>query len=266
MPYVQVPDPRLNAGKPGLSADWVQIRDNQDFFNTQINDLLVSIGISGQSIADDFASAAGTTGVSGATWTASTFGTGNLPAVVSEHSMELDSVGNTAGNRSTVIAVDAKIRIQKAEEYVAIMECRVKGISVSDDFFFIGWQDVALAASAVADNRTDCIAIINGSGGTGWRAITAETAGGSDTSPADFGTFANWHVIRLVVTCSATAGNRKVESYLDGVLQDTFVTDANIPAEILRPAIGVEADGTGVARHLHVDYAIFTFQSRPLAA
>jgi hypothetical protein len=39
MAYVQVPDPLLNANKPGRSTDWVQFRDNQDDFDGRITAL-----------------------------------------------------------------------------------------------------------------------------------------------------------------------------------------------------------------------------------
>jgi len=263
MPYVEVPDPRLNSGKPGLSTDWKQIRDNQNFFNTQINSLLINAGISEQSIADDFQVVVGTTGLA-AFWTSSV-GTSDTVDIVAEHQLRLLTTGNLTVDFASIHADVTKQRIKKDEEYVAIMECRVKKPVALGPHYFFGWQDVGvLGSSNRISDITDCVGVVEGAA-TGWLGRTAN--GGSGSSSGDFGNAAIWQAIRLEFTCSATAGNRKVEVYLEDSLQATLATDANMPTGYLSPVIGVKGDTTGAAtRELRVDYAIFTVGGRPLAA
>lgn len=262
MPYVRVTDPFLNADKPGRSSDMKQIRDNQDYFDSQINTLLNLNLISSNSIADDFMGAGGATGI-GAWWT-TVLGVSDTVTVIGEHTMKCLTTGNTTSDFAGVYAADPYGRIAKSEEYVAVMEVRVKRAAANNLHHVFGWNDVGLGVgSANFTDQSDCV-LVTGDGAGTWTASTVNAS--SSSSVGGFGTPANWEIIRLEFTCSATAGNRKVEVYLNDVLQGTLNTDANMPTAPLRPVLGCVGDGSGTARDLRFDYAIFTVQGRPLAA
>ena len=146
------------------------------------------------------------------------------------------------------------------------MEVRIKIIAGEHDHYLLGWQDIGKIGSGtgIASDNTDCVCLKFDEGNTQWEAITANA--GSTTTVGPFGTPANWEVIRLEFTCSATAGSRKVEVYLNGSLQGTMATDANMPTAKLMPTVAVTGDGSSPDINTQVDYAIFTFSGRPLAA
>lgn len=259
MPYVQVADPLLNSGKPGRSTDWKQIRDNQDYFNTQINALNLVAAGSNNSIIDDFMCRTGSSAYLGAWW--SPAASGGAAQALSEHRLDLTTGGGASGY-GYVNGADSYQRIVKSEEYVAICEARIKGPGADSDNYLIGWNDASLSSTGPVSDVSDCIIVSRGGSGT-WTGYVAN--GGSSSSVGPFGSMASWNVVRIEVTCSATAGNRQVEFFLAGVSQGVMTTDANIPSVSLRPILGVYQNSTA-ALQLYVDYVIYTVEARPLAA
>jgi len=264
MPYTRVVDPLLNSDKPGRSTDLKQIRDNQDFFDTQITSLITASGISDQSISDDFFGTLDAAGINNDNWDELSGGAGGNLRLRSEHQLEMENGGNSTSFFKSLSGTIWRQRIVKTEEYVAQMEVRVKLLTGQTDHHFFGWNDVALkGTSGQISDVTDCVGFIYG-GTVDWKAVIAN--GGSTTTIGPFGTATDWEVLRLDFTCSATAGSRKVEVYLNDVLQGTAATDANMPTATLVPVLGVRGDGSGADIEDRVDYAIFTFSGRPLAA
>jgi hypothetical protein len=263
MPYVQVADPLLNSDKPARSTDIKQMRDNQDYFDTQITALVSGQVLSRNSINDDFMGVVGSTGV-GSWWTDDSAGGGSGTAyIASEHSLECDSQGAASSDYAGVYGSPEIQRIDKSEEYVAVLEARVKITGdTGNDYYFIGWQDSALATNNRYNDVTDSVAFVLDPV-SGWRALSSNAA--TDTID-QIGNVAIWQTIRLEFTCSATAGNRQVEAFLAGVSQGVMNTDANIPSATLVPVIGCAGDGSGSARILQVDYVVFSTVARPVAA
>lgn len=258
MPYVRVPDPNLNADKPGRSTDIKQIRDNQDYFSSQIDTLVLKNLISSNSIADDFM------GTALGPWWVSVVGTGDTAAIISQHKLRCLTNGNTTSDYAGVKAATGYQRVVKTEEYVAVMEVRVKRPGTDAGSYVFGWNDDALTLGAEYGDTTDCVLVIRDAFGN-WTAKTSN--GGSSSSYGSFGNASIWERVRLEFTCSATAGNRKVEIYLNDALLSTLNTDANMPTASLVPVLGTRGDTTGAAsREIHFDYAIFTVKARPLAA
>ena len=254
MPYVRVPDPLLDVNKPGRSTDWKQIRDNQDYFDAQIT--AAGLGVrTDQDIRDHFMG----TAINTAAWDVTVDGTGAV-AIVADHVAQL-----TAGTGHAILAATTmRLRIQKDEEYVAFCEARVKvtGTLAAGDTYVFGWNDNGVAALSLTDDLTDFVGMtIDTSGTDDWVATTARAAGGTSTFNVT-ATETNWNTLRLEFTCSATAGSRKVEVYLNDVLQTTFATDANMPTAVLRPFIGVVDSGSV----LQCDYITFGFRNVPTAA
>ncbi len=264
--YNRVVDPLLNSDKPARSTDVKQLRDNQDHFDGQITSLVTASGISDQSISDDFMGTLDASGIRNENWSELSGGAGGQLRLRSEHQLQMQNGGLTSVFFKSLSGTGTKQRIVKTEEYVAIMEVRIMLVTGSHDHHFYGWNDVARRTAAdgtQVDDVTDCVGIVWDSGGD-WKAITAN--GGSTTTVGPFGTAANWEIIRLEFTCSATAGSRKVEVYLADSLQGTMATDGNIPSVTLGPVLGVRGEGSSPLIEDRVDYAIFTVSGRPLAA
>lgn len=259
MPYNRIADPLLDIGKPGRSTDWKKFRDNQDYFDSAITTLQRQTNITHQDIRDHFTgSAIDTTNL----WE-EMVSAGNV-TLVSEHSAQFTA--GSAGAFQGLAARTIRQRIVKSHDYIAFVNVRVKRTGVDSDTYIIGWNDNALADMGIFDDTTDCVAIViqdaAGESG-GWIAIT--TNGGSQSEVGPFGTATNWNEIRLEFTCSATAGNRKVDVYLNDVLEGTMATDANMPSATLRPVVGLESNGAS-SRTMLVDYVEFGFLSVPTAA
>jgi len=258
MPYIRVPDPLLDVKKPGRSADWKQIRDNQDYFDAQIT--AAGLGIrTDQDIRDHFMS--GTT-ISTVNWTQvlnASLG------IVSQHKLHFEA-GGASTEYAIVHGTSSRLRIIKTAEYVAFCKLRVQRRSPGSyaGSYFFGWQDDALTTTLVTD-VSDCVGVTIGSSATAWLGRTSN--GGSASTTGDFATNTDWNIIQINLTCSATAGLRQAEFFLNGVSVSTLSTDANIPAATLKPTIGVNGLTAGAqSGGLFVDYAEFGFATIPTAA
>jgi hypothetical protein len=258
MAYVRVDDPFLNTDKPGRSADWKQIRDNQDYFNSQIDTLTLRNLISNGSIADDFC-----TNSLGPWWTTSV-GAGDTLTVIDDHKLQLLTNGNAVGDFAVIGAANGYQRIKKSHEYVAVCEARIKRTGTNASHYRFGWSQEAVLEDSVNLSQNQVNVYRDAFGGWSFETRNGGTGG---NSYGTFGTAANWERIRLEFTCSATAGNRKIEIYLNDALQSTQTTDSAMPTGLLRPFAGCRGDTTGAAsREFWLDYIIFTWKARPLAA
>lgn len=262
MAYVDVVDPFLDSPKPGRSADVKQMRDNIRYLKTQADAQALRSNMGSGSIQDDFM------GVPASTtflphWVVDT--AGDTVDIQAEHQLRCVTVGNAVTDYAGVHANALYISIGKAEEYVAVMDVRVKRNGTVAGNYFFGWQDIGLAGGALFSDLTDCVGVACDLLGNFYTGVTALAGATSTVSP--FGTPANWERIRLQFTCSATAGSRKVEFYLNDALQGTIATDANLPTARLIPVLGCRGNTVGAAsREIRFDYAIFTTLARPLAA
>jgi len=262
MAYVRVPDPLLDVNKPGRSVDWKQIRDNQDYFDAQVDILLRKTSITDQDIRDHFTAPILNTG----NWNTKV-GAGDTIVVAAPHTVTLTTNGVTVNDHAVLWATTNRQRIVKSEEYVAYCEARVKRTGGNSAHYVFGWNDDTLFGGGTEENgvtdQTDCV-LVKWDGAGNWLGMTSLGAASSNT--AGFGTGGNWSRIRMEFTCSATAGNRKVDFFLEDVFQATLNTDANIPAALLCPVIGIRGDNTGAVRVLAVDFVEFGFLTTPLAA
>lgn len=263
MPYVRVPNPRFDVDKPARSVDMKQLRDNQDFFDTQISDLQISGGFqTDQDIRDHFL---GATIDTTRNWVQAT-GASGIITLGGDHKVLFDSIGTTVGNFAVMEAHADKLTIDKTMELVATMRVRVKELELGPAWasYFLGWQDQAIVLGGLSVSDTsDCVGIVHEGSSQSWQARTSN--GGTPSTANLGGTSSNYEELLVLFTCSATAGNRKVEFYRDGVLQITLNTDANMPTATLIPTIGVRADASDPAS-IDLDFAEFGFQTAPLEA
>lgn len=262
MAYTRVADPLLNSAKPGRATDWKQIRDNQDWFDAQIAAFTTRALISNNSIIDDFLALTLNSGVGGV-WTSLVGGTGTN-AIIGEHSLESKTTAAGPGDYAGVVSQPEFQRIIKTEEYVAVFESRLKITGSLEPYYFLGWNDPGLAGNSFADISDSVGVGLDPAGKVGWEAGTYIGGGGGALAP--FGTAANWNIVRCEFTCSAVAGNRQAEFFLNGASQGTLSVDANMPAISLRPTVGCDGNAAGATRGLKIDYLIFTVQARPVAA
>lgn len=267
MAYVDVPDPNLDAGKPIRSSDIKQLRDNIRFLKDDTEELNRLAIRTDQDIRDHFASnIINSTTVAGSdgppfTWLEEINNGGTVALVASfEHTAQFDV--SAATDHAFLLGADGKQRVAKSFEYVAYFECRVKRTAGNADSFGFGWQDNGLTENSDQwlTDVSDCVLIRRN--GTDWEVRTAN--GGSASSGTLGATATDWNIIRVEFTCSATAGNRKVEAYLNDSLVQTLTTDANMPAALLRPFVGM--DHTGTTLQMLVDKIEFGFLTVPVAA
>ena len=117
MAYVRVADPLLNSGKPGRSTDIVQMRDNQDHFDTVTRGAVVT----DQDMRDHFAQDVLTTAIDATVINKWVFYTDTLSSatIQSEHRMKLHL--ETAGGDWAILNANTEMqRIVKTEEYIAV--------------------------------------------------------------------------------------------------------------------------------------------------
>ncbi len=235
------------------------IRTNDQDHETRLNALSA---VSSQDIRDDFIHAADSTAVNSVLWDVGESGAGSqTPVLIDEHTLKLFKGANTA--HSALSAAGERVHIDLTEEYIAILEFRIK---TANDIgsYAIGFQDVAQAvgASAVATDVSDFIGVVRGTGGD-WD-IIIDKAGGGPTTSAGHGTQASWTKFKISVTCSATGGSQLVEVDVDdvsvGALATTFIPNT----VVLRPVVAANEVTTG-SQELHVDYVHAYFSGRPLA-
>jgi hypothetical protein len=254
MTYVRVVDPLLNSGKPGRSTDAKRLRDNQDDFDARLQVLEALSIITTQDIRDHFVA----TTIDTTNWTQVTGGSGTI-ALTGEHTLRLSSIGSGSTHKAYVHGTTSRLVIDKTEEYIAFMEARVKRVGNDFNSYIFGWNDTAVLDPI---DTTDFVGVIREPGGN-WSTKTSITAGSANT--AAYSTATNWNVIQLRFTCSATAGNRKVETYLNGSLFATLSDETKMPTATLVPVIGVSSGGGGSVQ-LDCDYIEYGFMTKPLAA
>jgi hypothetical protein len=263
MPYVRVADPLFNSGKPGRSTDWKGLRDNQDFFNTQITDLVLGSTRSDQDILDHFHGKIGTNISS--KWE-SHVGAGDTADIVDEHQLRLATNGIATTDFALLAAADQYQRIDKTHEYVAICEFRIKIVGGTGGTRFFGWNDDGLTESNgdLVSDSSDCIGIV-------WDFATGNYLGkhsnaGASEGTGTMGNAAAWTKFRIEVTCSATAGNRQTEFFVNDVSDTVLSDETKMPTAVLRPVVGVRGDTTGTNRDARLDWVEFRTFEKPLAA
>jgi hypothetical protein len=249
MAWTAITASQTDANSPVDQTLMDAIRTDLDDLNTRVT----SLGLgAAQNIFDEGAATIGTTGIDANLWTA----TGTV-AILAEHTIRL---GNAAGAHS-IRAAPAKIRIKFSEEYVAVYEARAKRGGGSNADHLWGWQDDAVAAANLAITMQNMAVFRIDNADAAWRFTVA--SGGVTTEVTGLGNVANWTTLKIVVTCSATAGNRKVQAYLDGseISGSPFTT--NLTASVLVP---IQAcNNTGDNPDDRSDYIYAYFQNRPVA-
>jgi hypothetical protein len=264
MAYVKVDDPLLNSAKPGRSTDWKQFRDNQEDFNSRINALELNFVASEQDILDHFM---GKIGINLSSKWERFVGASDTAEIVDEHQLKLATNGITTSDFALVCAADSVMRIDKTHEYIAIMEVRIKGLGGASGSITFGFNDDGLNESNgdLVSDTTDYIGFIHNFGTGNWAGKNSN-AGSSEGVAGDMGTFGSWTVLRIEVTCSATAGNRQTEFFVNGSSQEVLSDETKMPTAVLRPVLGVRGDTTSTARDVRFDYAEFRTKEKPLAA
>lgn len=262
MAYVRVVDPLLNNNKPGRSTDVIQLRDNQDDFNSRILAVESLVRRGDQDIRDDFISK--DTTVNTDNWVTEVGG-GDTVTIVSEHTMRCLLNNNTASDYAGVKATTKKLRIDKTHEYIAFFEARVVVPGTLQNHYQIGWNDDSLgAAGASFFDKTDSVVIARNPSDS-WNLHCS--LGGTSATLNSLQACNTMAVMRVEFTCSATAGNRQAEVFVNGISKGVISTDANFPTAVLRPICGTRGDTTGAAsREMKVDYLDFGFMAHPLAA
>jgi hypothetical protein len=246
------------------------IRNNLDDHEGRIS---AAFAFGQSAIVDDFMGAPGTTGLTSALWSVSFNGAGNDPDVLNDatdmHHMRLHLATTGAGTYSLSVGAPSKMQILFSEEYVAVMQMRVKrGVGINDDSYFFGWNDAGLAATATSiTDVSDMIGFYRDAATGNW--TFSNSNGGAANTSTNIGTGTSWGVFRITVTCSATAGSRKIdvehgatEAALAAISGSPFTT--NLTTQRLRAAFGVAYLGN--AANLRVDYVRAYTSGIPLAA
>lgn len=256
MAFTALTSAQCDANSP-LDETLVQlIRTDLDDLNSRLSALE---SVSSNDIRDNFS----TVVLDSAAWSTAFVGAGTaVPDSTYEHSLTLDS-GGGIGDVAVIGANTTRFRCDIAEERTVIFEVRARlaGWSATN-FFIVGLQDnaVGLGTTTLSD-ITDCIVIYSPNSGQ-W--TYRQALGGAATESVDFASTASWQVIRFEVTCSATAGNRKVTVFLNGTaIGAPFTT--NLPTARLRPVAAAYKSGGGAACQTYLDYCLVYDQTRPLA-
>lgn len=266
MSYTAISASQTDSGSPVDQTLMDAIRTNLDDHETRISSLF-AFGNTG--IIDDFMGK-DTTAPDTASWSVTSGGGASSVTDAATHSL-LCTSGAGAGKFTTVRGTDWRIGIHpQVYEVTSVLQVRVKAPTYSGlGGFFFGWQDRTLADTATrATDVTDVIGFIKGTGTT-WKFRTAATATGA-TEVDSIGDPAAWGVLRLTVTCSATAGNRVIrvqsgttEASLADVTGSPF-TNPNIPNGYLSPNMAF--DGNTGSNVMYFDYVLAYTTTRPLAA
>jgi hypothetical protein len=217
------------------------IRTNFDDHESRIS-ALFALGANG--ILDDFS----LTTIDTATWATS----GGAITYNAEHNITL-GVGFTV-----IRGAVGKMLPAFADEYVVTQEYRVKA-SNHTSAQFIGLQDSTLDPTVVGTvtDYTNCVGIYV-KNANNW---TFRVANGGASESVDFAPIASWQTIKVVMTCSHTAGNRKVQAYLNG----TEITGSPFTSNITGQRLRCYA-ASGSLASVTLDYYLSYFGGRPLAA
>ena len=264
MAFLALTSAQCDANSPLDETLMQLIRTNFDDHESRIS---AALAVGEAAIIDDFIGETGASGVSAA-WTLGSAGAGNAPVIASQHQLQCPITTAGAGNFSVAVAAASRIRIQIAQEYVAVLQFRAYRAGANNDSYFMGWQDAAIGAvvGAVTDT-SDMMGFYRDTGTGNWTFQCAN--GGVATTSTGIGTGTSWGVFRISVTCSATAGNRKIdvehgttEANLAAISGSPFTT--NLTTQILRPVFGTAYSAAG--GDVRVDYALAYTTGRPLAA
>jgi len=261
--YTRVPDPNLNPNKPTRSADIKQIRDNQDEFDEGLTALEAGTLHSDQGIYDDF-NQADTTPLA-TNWTTVVNGAGSAVAVnATTGALECTITNGVADRYAGVIGPTTKMRLDKAQEFIAVATFRLKRSTDDNSHYAFGWNDAALSAGNQFSDTTDCILCIRDALG-GWT-LTVNLGGSGSSVQSSAADAEVYNEIQIRWTGSATAGTRRVSLYTNGTLDGSVTSDSSMPTAVMRPTIGVRGDVTGAGRLLYMDSAKYGFISAPRAA
>jgi hypothetical protein len=232
-----------------------------DLIRTNFTDLDTRVSaieaFSDQDIRDDFFG--GATTIDTTTWDSGGIGTFQR---VAEHQCFINPGG--AGYRA-IGATTERIRVNLTEEYVVIMEFRIYNSLNDVGATTVGLMDVAntTAGAGVVTDTAFFIGVVANAGGGDWTIRVDDNTGPTDRGGQ--GTWNVWTTFKFTVTCSAVAGNRKVEVDTDGVSSGAAIT-TDIPSTVdLYPVAGVNDPGAAGAQ-LRIDYYHCYFSGRPLAA
>jgi len=250
MAYVRLTDTQIAVDTPEKSADWIQMRDNQDDHETRISGLS---GLDTESIFTDFATGQLDTTVWETGGTAPLFTAG-------DHFVQVRS-----STYSVIAGLPNRIRIQLDQEMRITIEFRIKRSEQEISTYTGGWQDAGLAvgASTIITDYSDFVGIRRGSTAGTWRGTTG--SGGVNTDTSDFGNNANWTKFKITID---TIGTDTVSFYSSETGDPTLVgggtITTNIPTGVvLRPVFGPQ-NGAAEITNLQVDYCLAYFTARPL--
>ena len=261
MAFLAFTSAQMDANSPLTETETQLIRTNFDDHEARIS---AAFTFSEESLVTDFLTPGLTT--LSAAWSAGFAGNSVMPDVYTTGNNHLARtlVGASGAGNSAIATATTQMRLDITKEMVMVLWFRAKNVTDGALNLMAGLQDAALGtgSSTICSDVSDMIGFIKGTSGK-WKLRIA--SGGASTEVDNLGTVNVWSTMKLTVTCSATAGNRKVDVEFDGTPYGPYTS--NLTTTVLRPAFGVHtASGVDPQFECDVDYVLWYLQSRPNSA
>jgi len=253
MAFTSLTSAQCDANSPLDETLMQLVRTNFDDLDDRVNALAA---LSSQDVRDDFIQDVTGSGVADAViW--DSYASTLTGAVIAPHQYK---ISGAATGQAAIQATGERMHIDTGEDYVAVLEFRIKNAGTDADWIAVGFIDRSIVDVNLVNYDANFIGIVRGSG-SDWDIRVA--SGGTDTDNTGHGTQATWTKFKFTVTCTST-GSPSVAVDVDDVSIGAAIT-TNIPATVLRPVVNVYF-ASGGAADLRIDYVLSYFNGRPLAA